>query len=107
MTPILYEKIKIQTVELSHDLDPREEEGWHKYRDEEVVHFERTPTIFDLLDMMVGLPLLDQLFMIANTLTVAGYTQAEIAAAFGIHHKTYRNRLLKIRKDLLKDAPLS
>lgn len=62
----------------------------------------RMCSVTDLLEMIAHLELKDQVYMVSNILTVSGYTQKEIAEALGVSHKTYRNRLWEIRKDMLQ-----
>lgn len=63
-------------------------------------------SIIEMVEFMASFPLKDQVFMMANTLTIAGYSQREIAEALGIGYKTYRNRLWEIRGEF-KDRGLS
>lgn len=63
-------------------------------------HFERMPSVMELLELMGHRSLKDQVYMVCNLLTISGFTQAEIAAAIGVSPQTYRNALLAVRKDL-------
>lgn len=69
------------------------------HREEEIVHFERMPSLIDLLEFMAGMSLKDQIYMTCNLLTIAGYSQTEIALSLGVQPQTYRNRLREIRAD--------
>lgn len=79
----------------------------HVPLDEESIDYlahnpEVNTSLVELLIFIAGLPLKDQVYMLANTLTVSGFTQKEIAEAIGVSHQAYRNRLLDIRKELLQ-----
>lgn len=63
-------------------------------------------TMMELLSMIGHLPVRDQVLMVSNLLTVSGFTQAEIAEALGVSHKTFRNRLWELRRDMLERPTL-
>lgn len=76
------------------------------HQDHVSYNHEINTTLVDLLVFMAGMPLKDQIYMLANTLTVSGFTQKEIAGAMGVTHQAYRHRLLNIRKDFeQRDVP--
>ncbi len=57
-------------------------------------------SIIELLEFMAGFPIKDQVYMLANTLTISGFSQREIATALGVSYQTYRNRLWDVRLTL-------
>jgi len=93
---------RVVHVQLTHELE-MDRIGAHDmtplYHENETVEFESVPSVIELLEFMAHRSLRDQVWMIANLLTISGYTQAEIAEALGVRYQTYRNTLLDIRKE--------
>lgn len=93
---------RVVQVQLSHEVELDRLEAHEPgplYHENEVVEFESIPSVIELLEFMAHRSLRDQVWMIANLLTISGYTQAEIAEALGVRYQTYRNTLLDIRKE--------
>lgn len=88
-----YEKVKIVTVEINEEI----------VEDRNATVLDYDPGIMELLAMIGHLPLRDQVFMVANTLTISGFKQREIAEVLGVAYKTYRNKLLDIRRDMVQE----
>lgn len=99
-----YERVRVTLVELTdhREVEHDGERDYRAHHPHETVPFQRVVGVMDLLDMIAGLPLKDQILMVSNVLTIAGHSQKEIAEALGIPFKTYRNRLMDVRKDILR-----
>jgi hypothetical protein len=85
----MYEKVPVTII----SMDESSDEGLYGVVSPQAY---RT-SITELIEFMAGMDLKDQIYMITNTLTIAGYSQREIAEAMGVSYKTYRNRLWEIR----------
>ena len=88
-----YETVKVTTVEINEDI----------VEDRGATYLDHDPGIMELLGMIGHLPLRDQVYMTTNLLTISGFKQREIAEVLGVAYKTYRNRLLTIRKDMIQE----
>ena len=88
MSHIIYEVHKV-----THHPIEDHEDSFHHTPD-------RSASVMEILKMIGHRSLKDQIYMICNILTVSGFTQAEIAEVLGVEHQTYRNHLLKVRKEM-------
>lgn len=91
-----YEEVKVEHVSIE-DLDLNF-----------ISHLHYNPevgsSIVDILAFIAPMPLHYQILMLANILTISGYSQREIAEAMGIKYQAYRNKLLDIRKEFQYNA---
>lgn len=92
----VYERVYVQVSSLNEELVDQ-----HKF----IIPGESNPSVLSILELIATLPLKQQVFMMANLLTVSGYEQKEIAEAMGVAYKTYRNNLWDMRKQI-KDKTL-
>lgn len=63
---------------------------------------EFNPSVTEILELLAVLSLREQVFMIANLLTISGFQQKEIAEAMGVPYSTYRNTMLSVRQEFRK-----
>jgi hypothetical protein len=83
---IYYESYKVQMVPLFEEITAADQ-------------IDFSPSINSVLEFVAGRSIKDQIYMLANLLTISGFTQKEIADGLGTTHCAYRDRLREIRKD--------